>query len=339
MLAPYYGPEHGYRFDSLAALRFLLPVLDLDIKQVGFWFFPGQELLELCRSLKLEVVDEWGEGTALGAVNAYPLAAASLPHQPCFWLDERGNRTPFYGGFYEPRRGPITPTPSEELWLMVLLLMIPVLGLLLTKLLNPGFFSNQLNLLLSPQLFLDNSLNTVYLGPGSQSTLSIIRLCNMIAALTLGLYYLHVSQAWARYEFIGPGSLLYETFATVSHPGWILLMVMGFLLSLEALRFVIIQVFQLLFQLKGSYRELMIIDVVAHFPLLWLLPSALIAALFMDSEVAKYVESVLAVLLLLYWLRLLYVNFLGLSREGTFSSGTKFLYICTFNIATVLIWL
>ncbi|MEM9983813.1 MAG: hypothetical protein AAF804_01840, partial [Bacteroidota bacterium] len=125
----------------------------------------------------------------------------------------------------------------------------------------------------------------------------------------------------------------------VSHPGWLLVVVMGLLLGLEVLRYVIIQVFQFLFQLKGSYRELMVIDVVAHFPLLWVIPSALAAALFMDSQAAKYVESVLVVLLLLYWLRLLYVNFLGLSREGTFSSGTKFLYICTFNVATVLIWL
>ncbi|MEM9986189.1 MAG: hypothetical protein AAF804_13945, partial [Bacteroidota bacterium] len=157
MVAPYYGLEHGYRFDSLSALRFLLPMIDLGIKQVGFWFSPGKQLLELCQVLNLEVVSEWEEQTALGAVNAFPLAAASLPHRPYFWLDEQGNRTSYYGGFYERRHGPTSPRPPQELWLMVLLLMIPVLGLLLTKLVNPGFFSNQLNLLLSPQLFMDNS--------------------------------------------------------------------------------------------------------------------------------------------------------------------------------------
>lgn len=339
LLAPYYGPAHRYCFDSLAAIRRLLPLKREGITRISFWYEPGSQLRALCRSLGLEEVDTLHPGTTVMMANAFPFEVASFDRPPRFWLDEAGHRSSHYGHYlpWEPAWG--GSIPREDRPGLALLLLLPLIGAFLVKLSSPGFFSAQTSMLTQPSLHIENTFYNHISSNGALLLLTGVRMLIITSALTLMAYGCARYQLWSEVSLLTERSLFFQVFGQASGLGELWLLSVLVVAMLEGIRHLLMGLIGQVFRIKGLLVSMVGLDVVGSYPLLWLLGIPLGLWLFTDGTEQWLAGGLTLVAALSYWLRRMYVNFLGLDRGASFSSGMKFLYVCTFNIAPMLIWL
>lgn len=338
LVAPYFR-EHGLVFDSLRAMQLLLPLRQEGIRQVAFWYGPSLRLRSLCESLGLKAVQLHPAVERVGLINWYPRPAAADQQRLPFWLDERGYRTPHYGRWVAwPTLRPGLPPEQDRLGLGWLLLL-PLLGLFLIKLLGSPFFAALGQLLSSPSMFLESNFSSAALGGGVLAALTLVRLLVSSSLVALLMYALHWQQAWAWLETGNEMAWLHQVAGEYESLGGLWLLALGLVVGLEVIKLATWLLLGQAFGLRGFTGAMLSLDVVRHFPLLLLLPLAVALWLFWGDGQAWIPLGSLLLLLLIYGGRKIYVGYIGLDRGPSFSLGLKVLYICTLDLAPLLIWL
>jgi len=339
LIAPYFGPRQGYRFDSLAALQRLLPLWREGVSQVAFWFEPGLHLRGLCRTMGMREVDSLSPGAVIMMANAYPLREATFDRPPQFWLDEAGQRTQHYGRYDCWEQRPNAAIPRGDRPGLAILLLVPLIGAFLVKLSSPGFFAAQRSLLTQPSLHIENTFYSNVSSTGALLLLTSVRMLVLTSVVALLAYACDRYQLWPKVSVITEHSLFFQVFGKADGLGELCLLSLLVVLVLEGIRHVLMGLIGQIFRIKGLLPSLVSLDIVGSYPLLWGLGIPLGLWLFTEGTEQWLARGLAVIVMLGYWLRRVYVNYQGLDRGASFSSGMKFLYICTFNITPILIWL
>jgi hypothetical protein len=339
VVAPWFGPAHQHSFDSVAAIQRLLPLYREGIQELYFWYEPGQQLRQLCQDLGLRIVDSLRPATRVAFINAYPYEMARFDQPPYFWLDTAAHRTTHYGRFLRWESAPGERVPPRDRSGLALILLLPLLGAALIKLSSPGFFAAQGAMLSQPTLYIENTFYNNISSTGALLVLTMIRMLVMTCFVALLAYYCAQHQLWPTVSLITERSLFFQVFGEASGLGELWLRSLLVIALMEGIRHLVMGLIGQVFQIKGLLTSMVSLDVVGSYPLVLLLGVPM-GLLLLAAGTGLWLAQGFALLISgLYWLRKVYVNFQGLDRGASFSSGMKFLYICTFNITSILIWL
>lgn len=339
LLAPYYGPAYGYRFDSLAALRRLLPLRREGIRQVACWYEPGPNLRALCRTLGLRLVQLPPPGTSVALINAYPYDPGRFDQPPQFWLDEQGRRTVGYGRIQPWQQASPLQIPAADRVGLALLLLWPLFGAFLIKLSSPGFFAAQGAMLRQPTPYIENTFYSNVSSTGALLLLTLVRVLTLSCCVTLLAYYCARHQLWAEVSLLTKRSLFFQVFGEISQLARLWLVSVLVVALLEGIRHLLMWLVGQVFRLKGLLSSMVSLDLVGSYPLVLLLGIPLGLLLLGDVAPFWLGQAVAWLTFGSYWLRKVYVTYQGLDKGASFSSEMKILYICSFNMTPLLIWL
>ncbi|MEO0471002.1 MAG: hypothetical protein AAF206_15350 [Bacteroidota bacterium] len=338
VIAPFYRGK-DFVFDRFEAARVLLHVEKAELKFVFFPFPPEAELLAMCQKMGLTVVKSIHETTELALINAYEYEPRNFPLIPRFWLKANGNRSADYGEFVNMEHQQINAIGTRSGLMLALMVLFPLLSLFLIKLLNPGFFSLQSDILLNPKLNLQRAIELTASNTGLLFFLVLLKLLNLSIFLALLMYYVRTENQWAFTNLLNDWSLLNQVFYQTNSLEALFGRSFILLVSWSLLKSAIIFLLGGSFRIKQMLEGIWGLDVVATFPVVILLNIPLAIILFMEPVWGGMVYWLMVLLLVFYLLRRLYVFYVGLERLFTFSEPVKFLYICTLNLIPYLIWL
>ncbi|MEM6765789.1 MAG: hypothetical protein AAF655_12710 [Bacteroidota bacterium] len=338
IIAPYYG-ENVYGFDRSLALRNLLPVINERLKHIYFAYEPDRELRYLCKELGLIRVDSLTEDTQVAWVHAYKYEASTFPYPTEFWLDERGNRSSGYGTFRSLNQASIQEDPQGYSLGLVLMMCFPVLGLFIMKLLNPAFIQSLLGLFISPKLFIDTFVESTYSNLGLLFILILMKVLALAFFLSLLLYYVSMENQWGVLSLLKTSSLAGNFFygtQTLSGLFWKSMLLLS---AWVGVQYILLSIIGAVYRIKNLAMGVFNLEIVGGYPLILFLSIPLSLMFFTPSLWGGVWKWVLILLLLTYFLRKIYVQYVGLDRLFTFSYGMKILYICAFNMLPYIIWL
>lgn len=336
-VAPYFRST-AYSFDQFEALKNLYPLKRMGIKHIYFPFPAGRRFRDLCHQLGFVIVDSLHSDSYICPVNAYPYESIGFPMTPRFWIDEDGAYTSYYGDIYPWKSRRMKPVPSDDHFLLALLIFFPLLAAFLIKLLNPAFFAMQLSLLLTPKRFVDSPNETLYSHTGLLWGLIWIRTICLAIFMTLLMYYVQLENQWILLNIFRDWSmssmLFYGEKSLLS-----LLLISGLVIVFWLLiKYLLISIIGGVFRIKAMITRIASLEVAGTYPLILLLPIPMALILFMEQLWGGILLIFLLILLLGYISRQVYVMYIGLDRLFSFSSAMKFLYICTFIIVPYMVW-
>jgi len=337
LVAPYFRPW-GYAFDLYEAVFTLQHIREQGIRTIYLPFAAGPRFQALCRQMGFQAVSSLRPGTWVYPINAYPLEARTALRPIPFWLDNRGNRTPAYGdGFRWGAKSRVDLSGTDYPFL-VLGLFFPFLAALLIRVISPGFWLWQVSLLRQPLLLADT-------GPAmslsNSGLLFLLLIKTLLQALTLAMLMFYVARfyQWEVMNGFQEWSLLNRYFyGAESFPGLFgrSLLIFGLWLAARVAAF---WSFGGAFRVKGLLQELIGMELIGAFPLVFVLPLAMGLLLFSGELWAPGLVGLLITLAGMYWLRRVYITYQSLGKQFSFSPAVKFLYICTFNLIPYIFWL
>ena len=338
VIAPYYG-EQVYDFDRELALRNLMPVVNEQISHVYFAYEPDRELLYLCKELGLLRVDSLTEHTKVAWIHAYKYEASTFPYPTDFWLDEKGNRRDGYGSYIGVKQATIREDQQGYSFGLILMMCFPILGLFIMKLLNPAFIQSLIGLFVSPKLFIDTFVESTYSNLGLLFILILMKVLALAMFLSLLLYYVGMENQWGILSMLKTSSLAGNFFygtPTLSGLFWkSLLLLSGWV----GFQYVLLSVIGAVYRIKNLAMGVFNLEIVGGYPLILFLSIPLSLMFFSPVLWGGAWKWALLLLLFTYFLRKIYVQYVGLDRLFTFSYGMKILYICAFNMLPYIIWL
>ena len=338
IVAPYYGNK-GYVFDEFYAARNLYLLRKHQIRHIYFPFEPGRKLQALCAEAGFTRVDSLGTESRICIVNSYKYEPSVFPWIFSAWLDLSGQRTSNFGEMFISRGIFTRQSKVDDKGWFGLLVFLPLLQLFILKMASPGFFYSLIRLTIKPQLYIDSTTEGSGAQQGLLLVLHIIRLLSMSLFLTLGIYLIDIYHQWDILNIIREDGFMFSFFYGSKGLGWIFarssMAVIGWFVLKHAMILFIGQIFRI----KGMIDGLMNLEIVSTYPLILVLPVPVAFLLVAGPTGFKIILGLLILIMLSYYLRRLYVLYVGLDRLFGFSSGMKILYICTFNIFAYLIWL
>lgn len=334
--APYYR-SHGYVFDLETALGSLKPLLDRGHRQVFFLFPPGRKLQALCAQLGLEEVKEqaW-EGRTTFFVNAYPFAEDRMPLSPAFWLDAKGYRTPHYASYTS--EGRVARRPTKAPLMLAWMVLFPLIGLLLVKLLNASFFYGLPGILLKPKLYVDNFSDASYANLGLLILLQGVKFLCFSAAISLLLYDLSLGYFGDNLNVLRTPSLANQVFRNTESLRGFFAQVSLILVAWLGIKYFLNVLIGRIFNIKNMAIGVLNLDIVGSYPLIFLLGLPIALKVFAEGQAQTLFALLLVLLGGIYLIRKVYVFYIGLDKLFSFSFGMKILYICTFNVLPYIIW-
>lgn len=340
VLAPYYR-DKGFIFDAFEAAKNINPILKAGIKTVYFPFEPGREMRSFCRELGLGELEVFDEEKVYGLINSYPYDRSKLAFMNRFWLDNDGNRRADYLVFVSGERSFFDKWSriSEKSLLLILLILFPIISLFLIKLANPGFFYGMQGLLVNPKLFISSFTDAAFSNQGLLYVLHLLSICNVAIWISLGILYMQSINYWDFLHVFREQSLLRLIFN--EEDGLFLILGKSFSLLLIWFLFkqLLVGLLGSIFRIKGMRLEVMGLEIVADYPLILLMSTPFALFLFMDSFWGSTLLFVSLLVVLIFYLRTLYVMYVGLDRLFSFSYTVKFLYICSLNVIPYFILL
>ena len=337
LVAPYYGAAQ-WIFSEEEAYRFLFPLVRERIKNIHFLFPPGRRLRALCAEMGLVEVDTLSLESSKALVNYYPYQPVDYPYSPWFWLEETGHRTAHFRHYFQASSSLMADRIEQGRLTLVLMIIFPLLALLIIKVLNKGLFEILISLLMQPVMYID-SLSTS--GLSSQSLNLLLYLFRLIATaigLAVGMYYVHRHGQWEWINVFRENSLLNRVFTPGIGLGGLLGRALLLGLIWTAVKFTILNFVGKIFRIKGLAAGVVDLEVVAAYPLALTLSIPWMLMLFVPHTSSPMIFYIAAFLLAIYFIRRLYVLFIGLDKMFSFSNGMKILYICAFNVAPYIIW-
>ncbi|MDX2249926.1 MAG: hypothetical protein SF052_24290 [Bacteroidia bacterium] len=339
VVAPYFRTSQGYHFEEFPAAENLQPLKKMGIRHLYFPFEPDRKFEAFCAQAGFIRVRNIKDDSRICVVNAWPWEPATYPWKFLPWLDIKGNRTVDYGELF-PVKG-YTPSVfvGKNRFALSILVLMPFIFLFLIKLASPGFFYSLPGMFFKPKLHIDFSMEAGGAQQGLLLLLHTFRIASMSAVLALGIYIADLHHGWKFLNLIREPSLMHQLFYESRSFPLILVKSIAAVLGWFVLKHILIILIGRIFKIKGMFDGLLNLEIVGTFPVILLMPLPLVAFLIAEGPNLRYMGVILGVLLLIYYLRRLYVLFVGLNRLFEFSSGMKILYICTFNIFAYLIWL
>jgi len=335
LVAPYYR-SHAYCFDLADAYRLLHPLIKHRIRHIFFLYPPDRQLRALCAQLGFVEVESFDEGNHLFFLNEYPYDPACMDLVPNFWIDKSGYRTADYHSFFQPLR-----TNAARLRLhysISWVVLIPLLGLLLIKILNPGFFYAMPAILLKPKLFIDHFSDASYSNLALIWALQLIKLLCLAGTVALFILYIKTEHQWELLNAFREQSLAYRLFQPVNTLWGVFFRTALVLMLFYVGRHLLNSLLGYIFRIKGMALGMLNLDLVGSYPLVLALMLPVILLLFAQEQWAILPLLLASGTALLYIVRKLYVFFMGLERLFSFSFTVKILYICALNIIPYIIW-
>lgn len=339
VFAPWYR-KSGFVFDRFEACRALLPLVGHKDRAIYFAYPPCRQLVQTCRLLGIRQVRELEPGVKVSWLNTYPYEGTHFKGGGTFWLDEHANRSTHYAGYQY--HGQSAARLNAGGWTslgLMLLLLVPILGLLLIKLLSPGLFYNMGGILTRPQLFLDQFVETSTSNLGMLVILLILKVLLLATSLALFVYYIDMSHQWSWLNVLKDSALLNLLFYNRGGLGQYLLISLVLVSLGYVLRYVLLGMAGSVYRVNGMLPSLMGLETGISFPLLLLLPVMLVLLLLTPGAYQLWVLGIIALLCLFYVARQVFLVHNGIDKLFGFSSGIKILYICTLNFLPLVIWL
>ncbi|MDX1906905.1 MAG: hypothetical protein SF053_07700 [Bacteroidia bacterium] len=332
IVAPWYRSS-GYLFDAYEAARTLLPLKERGIRTVWFPFEPCRSMRAMCGSLGLRVIPSIAGVPYVAYINPYPQAIPS--RRQLYWLDADGGRTTYYGTFVQGNAFPPPVTDHTSIVLLVLL-VIPVI--FVVRVMAPGIWTSARASLLTPKLFIDVILDSSYSNMGLMFIIVLLRVICMAVFGALLLYYINLQHQWSWLEQLGADILLMQIFRGETGPGGLFVKCMLILSSWHILKYALMTGIGSVYRVKNMLPGVVTLDVVGFFPLAFFLPAPMALVIFMDKLWGGALGVFLLLVAVVYLARRVYILYIGLERVFHFSTGVKFLYICSLNILPYAIW-
>lgn len=334
LIAPYYQ-GHTYYFELNSAYRMLRHLQIHNIHHVYFLYAPSRELMALCAQLGLKQVEKITSETYTFFLNDYPYDAWQMINPPHFWLDKFGGRTENYEVYRHFNQSKINKTPLRTL--LIWLILLPIVGLLLIKLLNPSFFYSLPSIFTTPKLFIDNFSDASYANLTLIFILQLIKVLSLAATISMIIYYIQQAHQWYILTIFRAHNLLETIFHDTDSLFRIFSKAVFLLSGWLIIRYFLNIMLGNIYKIKGLALGALNLDIVGSYPLILLLSTPIALLIFSNTQWNPFFVTILVILTSIYVLRKLYVFYIGLDRLFSFSLGVKILYICALNIIPYMI--
>lgn len=331
------GPQ--YLDDTTIVLRltkglFAYPYPD----PLSFPFRPSNHAQALIAAQGWQVLNNPGTADSLAVYNAYPYASATDHRILKFWRDVHMRPTSNYGHF-QTQISILSPnlSPPDRTWLVILLLL-PVLSMLILKVVAPKAYGSMGEYITKTKIYLELIADNKFLKGEQRWLMNILRMLVTSVTVALMLYYVELSESWRLINLFSTKGLIYTYLAASEVPLWqLFLVVFGFVLGLNLLKYFMINTIGTVFRLFNLNSSIQSLDVFAAFPLNLVpyLPASFI--FFLEPGAGSVVLTVWGILFILYGVRRVALLYAGLSRLYAISGSLKILYICTLEILPWLI--
>ncbi len=334
--APYFDGSIVYH-DSIA-FQHLWHILKQPINTIYFPFPPSRRQLRLCAHYDLRIADQINQDTYVAMLNDYPLDERALTLHKRFWLDTHQRRLKDYEEYF-PASLPMTYSKTVKPWLgMGVIIFFPLLALLLIKLTNNNFFYSLHRLFLKPDIFID-TINDITSGnPGFIILLILIKIFTYTFLITVGIYYVDWANLWEEMNVLSEQSLLFRIFYGINRTGKIFVRALLIVSTWQVFKYSLLNLTGTIFNIRNFSLLGFNLDMVGILPYMMALKIPLIVVLFLQE--GYILLGILFITgLLFFFLRQIYVLYLGLERVFNFSLGVKILYICAFKLLPYIIWL
>lgn len=326
IFTPYYN-KHRYIFDKLQAVSVLQHARKQGIQHLYFLYPPDRELRTLCKDLGFQEVEQLNPNQLVCWLNTYPYNAINFPFSEHFWLDKDGYRTEHYGSYY--------PYNPKEVWvntrnvqpLYVLMLLFPLIGIFLVKLLNPNFFYALPDILIKPRLQLDRFMEVTAGNQGLAFILQLMRIVILSISLSLLIDYIHSNNQWQVLKGFNENNLVKLVFSAKNVFIGYLLKSMVLISIWTIVKYLTFRILSNLFRILHLSDGMTNIELLGAYPLLFLVPIPLIFLSFASHEWHSFILGVEITVIALYLLRQMYVCYVGMEKMFRFSFSVKVLYI------------
>jgi hypothetical protein len=337
-IAPYYRSKK-YEFDELEAHYILSHVEKAGFKYIFFPFQPGDQMLALCGNLGLQEVEKIADSSSVSWINSYPYESHTIQYPLPFWLDENLFRTAQYGTSIRAEAPFIQKERNKHLSvLLVLMIIFPWLSFFILKLLNPALFELVRGWNQKANIWISAFSDLLSTSTGMVVALQIFRVLTAACSLTLIFYYINQTNLWEMLNWFKDWSLLsqfmYGNYSLENIFARSLLLVF-FIITIEQLMGWIGNTLFKIRQFSAGVRR---ISLMGTFPGLWTLSIPWTFALLVEGPLQSFFRWIAVILLLIYFVRKIYISYIALESYFGFSPPIKIMYICALNILPYIIW-
>lgn len=337
IIAPYYF-QHSYKFDRHAAVISLLTLKNQGIEDLYFAFPPGRKAEALAAQMGFRRVRALKEEMHMGAVNFFPVNNKAIVADLPFWLDINEKRTQNFGMLTPMNIKRVSNSYIAPKSLLSLLILFPLFGLALIKIISTGYYSSMAGLLISPKLFIDAAKD---LGSGSQSFLVLLHFIKgicLVCVMSMAIFYIQKENQWHITQIITENTLTQQLFSKVDSLFATVLKCFAVLMVWYGIKYFFLLFLGRIYGIKGFVSGIISLDTVGSFPLILFLAVPMALIIFSTQIWGGAWFWVGSFMVLIYLIRKMYVFYIGLERLFSFSYSMKFLYICAFIILPYIIW-
>lgn len=338
IFAPYYQ-EKGFVFDRFEAIRTLIHLKKENIYHIYFLFEPSKELKKLCSDLGFTQVAKLNENQKVAWLNKYPYSPDDFTFSEQFWLDENYFRTAHYGMNHRFDSDEIHTEQHDTSILYILMILFPLLGMFIVKLLNPGFFYAFQEILIRPRWQMDNFIDATLSNQGLQSILFLLKIVIISIFITLMIDYVHLHNQWHIIETLNKNGLFRWWFndrGALYHYFVKSLIIVG---AWAAFRFVLIKMIASPFRVNQMYEKMLNLELMGSYPLLFIMPLPLVFLQFADYPYHDFLWFMQWLLILVFLARQIYIYYIGMDKMFKMSNAIRIMYIIVFILLPYIVCL
>jgi hypothetical protein len=302
------------------------------VKKVYFSMEPSGRVLEAFLAAGYTRVFSLAGAKKIAWFNAFPLSREVYFSDKVFWKTENGKPTAYFGKWFNPSDASECQRNRDNLFVLILFL-IPMVGLVIFRLLQPQWFALQIRWLYTRRLELEMIGNRKFLRPVENSLITVVRIAITSSSIALYLYYLQLNCVIPTAAFLsGADSWVHQVLVSDWNPLFIWMLVFGWEMSLLFFRLILISFISSVFRIPWLQRIYLDINILSSFPLVIFLPTLALYLLYAPVRYESSVEVLALSIGFIYFARQIILLAAGLTQQFRFTPLLIFLYICTFEI-------
>ncbi|MEM6269051.1 MAG: hypothetical protein AAF998_06405 [Bacteroidota bacterium] len=334
VIAPWTA-ERGFLADTVALHRSLEGLFAYPYDAAIYLpFAPSARGREILAESGRAVLTDLSGADSVCFYNAYPIGANVGDFSRRFWRDTAGRPTAIYGTYLEPSVLEMQQIRPPDKLALLILLLIPVALLLLLKLVLPRVYGTLPEYLTKTKIYLELIAGAKFLKDEQRLLMNGMRMIMLAVMVSLYLYYVGLFGTWDKLNLLSDESFLYHYFSGSSPSLYeIFLKSLLVVFGLNFVKYIFLNLTGGIFRVLGFSSMVQNLDIFSAFPLnlLPLAPAAVI--FFVDIRAGTVLLLVWNIVILIYLFRRLVLIYGGLTKLFQFSTGLKFLYICSLEIA------
>jgi len=302
------------------------------VKKVYFPMEPSGRVLEAFLQAGYTRVFSITEAKKIAWFNAFPLSREVYFSEKVFWKTEEGKPTAYFGKWFSPSDALNCQRNRDNLFVLILFL-IPMIGLVIFRLIQPQWFTLQLRWLYTRRLELEMIGNRKFLRPVENSLITLVRITITSSAIALYLYYLQLNCVVPTAAFLsGVDSWVHQVLVSDWNPLFIWVLVLAWEMSLLFIRIIFISFISSVFRIAWLQRIYLDISILSGFPFVIILPALALYLLYAPLRHQSSIEVFALFIVFLYFTRYIILLAAGLNQQFRFTPLLIFLYICIFEI-------